>query len=92
MRSGAAWLCEFAAENNAEAAALIGAKSSTPSDDKSENSGKSEMEQRKQAAKARAMERMKAEAARFVEKMKIEAEDNEDDTKLPVRSQASVQS
>jgi len=79
LRSGAAWLCEFAANHNTDAAALIGSKEVTEADDKSD-SGKSDLERRKQAAKQKAMERMKAQAAKFAQQMKIESEeaDNED--------------
>lgn len=74
LRSGAAWLCEFAANNNTEAVALIGSKESNTADAKSD-SGKSELERRKQAAKQKAMERMKAQAAKFAEQMKMESEE-----------------
>jgi hypothetical protein len=81
LRSGAAWLCEFAAKNNAEANTLIGSKATMSSEENSGENGKSDLERRKQAAKARAMERMKAQATRFANQMKIENEDIEDDGK-----------
>ena len=78
LRSGAAWLCEFAAKENADAAALIGSKEANTSEGKSD-SGKSELERRKQAAKQKAMERMKAQAAKFAAQMRMESDeaDNE---------------
>jgi hypothetical protein len=81
LRSGAAWLCEFAAKNNAEANALVGSKSTSSSEEHSGDIGKTDLERRKQAAKARAMERMKAQATRFADQMKIENSDIDDDGK-----------
>lgn len=76
LRSGAAWLCEFAAGHNTEAAALIGSKEASRSDEKADP-GKTDLEQRKQAAKQKAMERMKAQAAKFAQQMMDSEGDNE---------------
>lgn len=81
LRSGAAWLCEFAAKNSAEANGLIFSTSANSSEENQANNGMSDLERRKQAARARAMERMKAQADRFTDKMKIDNEDIEDDGK-----------
>ena len=61
-----------------DAQTLIGSKAAS-STSESADSGKSELERRKQAAKQKAMERMKAQAAKFAEQMKIETEEPENE-------------
>lgn len=81
LRSGAAWLCEFAICNHEEVRELVSPKSMNSAESKSGDADKSDLERRKQAAKARAMERMKAQAAQFAAKMKIETDEMDEDTK-----------
>lgn len=78
LRSGAAWLCEFAANTNPDAAALIGSKDANVENEKA-STGKSDLERRKQAAKQKALEQMKANAAKFALQMKLDSEEADED-------------
>eukprot|EP00550_Attheya_septentrionalis_P012964 CAMPEP_0198304944 /NCGR_PEP_ID=MMETSP1449-20131203/57651_1 /TAXON_ID=420275 /ORGANISM="Attheya septentrionalis, Strain CCMP2084" /LENGTH=2807 /DNA_ID=CAMNT_0044007473 /DNA_START=500 /DNA_END=8923 /DNA_ORIENTATION=- len=72
IRSGAAWLCDFAIKHNVEAAAILGEKKISKVGE-----GETDKERRRREAKARAMERMKANADKFAAMMES-AEENEE--------------
>lgn len=82
VRAGAAWLCDFAAENNPDARSVV----HTMQGDKNIENGadasqETEIQKRKRIAKEKAMERMKAQAAKFASMMETELggkEDSED--------------
>lgn len=76
VKSGAAWLCEFAAANSVEASKIVDSA-------KNESAGEGEekqetaLEKRKRMAKERAMAMMRAQAAKF-EAMTTEVDDEEE--------------
>jgi len=68
--AGAAWICDFAAENNPEAASVVrGSIQGTASGSGANLSVESDMERRQRVAKERAMERMKASMEKFAASM-----------------------
>ncbi|KAL3922278.1 MAG: hypothetical protein SGILL_002291 [Bacillariaceae sp.] len=77
VQAGAAWLCEFAADNSPEACKLVRLKDEVPAADDSAKQ-ETELERRKRIAKEKAMERMKAQAAKFASMMQAEMGDDED--------------
>eukprot|EP00546_Thalassionema_frauenfeldii_P000890 CAMPEP_0178937310 /NCGR_PEP_ID=MMETSP0786-20121207/25676_1 /TAXON_ID=186022 /ORGANISM="Thalassionema frauenfeldii, Strain CCMP 1798" /LENGTH=2359 /DNA_ID=CAMNT_0020615847 /DNA_START=262 /DNA_END=7341 /DNA_ORIENTATION=- len=82
LRTGAAWLCEFASKNNNEAADVICATEKLSQAGETPVSKESELERKKREAKARAMERMNAQAARFAAMMQIDTEGSEEESEV----------
>jgi hypothetical protein len=79
VRSGAAWLCKFAASHSREAAAIVAPKQNVKESGKEEVKTESEIERRKRMAKEKAMAKMKAQAAKFASMMEVELGESEDD-------------
>ena len=77
VRSGASWLCEFAASHNVEASKIVGTKQAYDAENSNDQKKETEMERRKRMAKEKAMERMKAQAAKFA--MTIDDGDNDNE-------------
>jgi len=82
LRTGAAWLCEFASQNNNEAAKIVGAHEKLSQTSESNVPEESELERKKREAKSRAMERMNAQAAQFAAMMQIDTEESEEESDL----------
>ncbi|KAL3922161.1 MAG: hypothetical protein SGILL_002354 [Bacillariaceae sp.] len=76
VQSGAAWLCEFAAANNAEASKLVKPKEEV-GDGGDDTKQETDLERRKRIAKEKAMARMKAQMAAFASSIPV-GEDDED--------------
>jgi len=82
VRSGAAWLCEFASKNNDKAARIMGARQKQNQGNGTCSSEESELERKKREAKSRAMERMNTQAAQFAAMMQIDTEESDEENEL----------
>lgn len=78
VRSGAAWLCDFASGHNLEARSLVRVKQSDKMSDDGDEKQETDIEKRKRIAKEKAMERMKAQAAKFAMMMETEMGDKDE--------------
>lgn len=80
VRSGAAWLCQFADEHCSSAASHLEMPAvSKVGDSIDETTGsESELQRKKRLAKEKALARMKDQAAKFADMMKVELGDGED--------------
>ncbi len=65
VRSGAAWVCDFAASHSPGAAKALGRGRAAGEEEEGGKSGETEMERRKREAKERATKRVQANAAKF---------------------------
>jgi hypothetical protein len=83
IRSGAAWLCDFAVKMCSEADALISPTKAATEDTIEEEKAESDMEKRKRVAKEKAMANMKAQAAKFAFMMDVELGESEDEVARP---------
>ena len=75
LRAGAAWLCEFAVQRNADAAKLTDVTKESITENLTEIDVESDLACRKRAAKARAIGKMRNQAARFTAMMQLESSD-----------------
>ncbi|KAL3941667.1 MAG: hypothetical protein SGBAC_004008 [Bacillariaceae sp.] len=89
VRAGAAWLCDFAARNNADARKLVHASQSAVESNIEDEAGETDIQKRRRMAKEKAMERMKAQAAKFASMMDTEF-GNDDETETPKSADLSV--
>jgi hypothetical protein len=83
IRSGAAWLCDFAVKNCSEANTLISPTKPITTDTIEEEKAETDMEKRKRVAKESAMAKMKAQAAKFALMMDVELGESENDVTFP---------
>jgi len=83
VRSGAAWLCDFAVRTSHKAASLLKPLEAPESPTKGEGSAESEIERRKRQAKEKAMARMKAQAAKFASMMDVDLEEEDEEGDQP---------
>lgn len=91
VRAGAAWLCDFAAEHNAEARNLVRIKQADKMSDEGEEKQETEMQKRKRQAKEKAMARMKAQAAKFANMMEAELGDKDDNEGVSGKEEMQVE-
>ena len=93
LRSGAMWLCDFAAKHNPSAALLLDKDPSTSTRTvESDSNRQSELERRKAMAKARqqqAMAKMKAQMAKFAETV---VQNNDTDDEMSVQEHHTTSS
>jgi len=78
VRSGAAWLCEFAAKVCPEASSILSPNKIADIGSSDQGAGaESETDRRKRLAKEKAMARMKAQAAKFASMMEVDLKDSD---------------
>jgi hypothetical protein len=80
VRAGAAWLCDFSAKHNSEAARILRPAETDSADTNEDERNQSEIAQRKLRAKNAALAKMKAQAAKFATMMELDVGDSDEDT------------
>jgi len=78
VKSGASWLCKYAAKHNPEASSLIGGLANQRASELNSAGAENNIERRKKEARERALKKMQANAARFAAMM--EPDDESDET------------
>ena len=93
VRAGAAWLCDFAAEHNADARSIVHIKQSEKMhEDDDDDKQETEIQKRRRMAKEKAMERMKSQAAKFASMMDSELGDKDDSENVSIKDEEMGQS